>query len=308
MPVIVPETLKQTYRDMHGEAGDAWAAGIPALVEQLEQRWEMRVGEVYSLSYNWVAKAERASGEPAVLKIGFPGDREFFSEAAALRAYDGRGMARLLEFDGPSAAMLIERLDSGRPLEQLPDDDEATRIAAQVMLALWREPPEQERESLITASRWGKGFARLRAEFGGGTGPFPARLVERAERLWAELEADPAGPPMLLHGDLHHWNILSAQRSPWLAIDPKGLIAEPAYEPGALLRNPWPDMPGVTQLLRCLPRRLAILEEMLGIDRQRMLAWSYAQAVLSSWWTYEDHHHVGEEMIAFTEAQESLFG
>jgi streptomycin 6-kinase len=62
-----------------------------------------------------------------------------------------------------------------------------------------------------------------------------------AESLFRELIAS-SESPVLLHGDLHHFNILSARRQPWLAIDPKGVAGEPAYEPGALLRNPNPEL------------------------------------------------------------------
>ncbi len=296
----IPENFARTYIEMHGEAGSAWLAQLPDQIAGLEQRWQIQVHAPYSLSYNYVAPAVRVDGEKVVLKIGYP-DRELVSEITALRHYAGKGIVRLLEADPNLGAFLIERLEPGVPLTEHPDDDQATRIAAQVMLDLWIPGPANSEGRLLSVDLWSRGFKRLRDQFNGGTGPMPAHLVERAEHIYEELQADLA-PPMLLHGDLHHWNILSAQRAPWLALDPKGIIGEPAYEVGALLRNPWPDMDGVVELLRRLPRRLDIFEEMLGFDRQRMLAWSMYQAVLSSWWTYEDHHKVGEEMIAFAEA------
>jgi streptomycin 6-kinase len=102
--------------------------------------------------------------------------------------------------------------------------------------------------------------------------------------------------PVLLHGDLHHYNILAAGREPlrqaqgrlWLAIDPKGIVGEPAYELGAWLRNPtpqvfsWPDMQQVTA------RRVDQFAEILELDRRRIIGWGIAQAVLSAWWDYED--------------------
>ena len=103
------------------------------------------------------------------------------------------------------------------------------------MRELWRPlPPDSQ---FPTASQWAAGLSDLRKTFEGGTGPFPARLVEQAESLFRELLGS-AEPSVLLHGDLHHFNILAGQRRPWLAIDPKGMAGEPAYEVGALLRNP----------------------------------------------------------------------
>jgi streptomycin 6-kinase len=155
------------------------------------------------------------------------------------------------------------------------------------MLALWRPaPPEPQ---FPTTAQWAAGLGRLRAAFDGGVGPFPGDLVALAEALFAELLADSA-EPVLLHGDLHHDNILAAQRTPWLAIDPQGVIGEPAYEVGAWLRNPLPwlwQSAAPTDLLR---RRLHILAAELGIDWARLAAWGLAQAVLSAWWDYEDHN------------------
>jgi streptomycin 6-kinase len=91
-----------------------------------------------------------------------------------------------------------------------------------------------------------------------------------------------------LHGDLHHENILQAQRQPWLAIDPKGVVGEPAYEVGALLRNMAPRLLKGSQPSQIVARRAGILSEELGFDRTRLLGWGLAQAVLAAWWCIED--------------------
>jgi streptomycin 6-kinase len=98
---------------------------------------------------------------------------------------------------------------------------------------------------------------------------------------------------VLLHGDLHHFNILAAERQPWLAIDPKGVVGEPAYEVGPLLLNPWPQllkMPRPRQILarRVDQARSSALAAELGFDRTRLVGWGVAQAVLSAWWSIED--------------------
>ena len=104
---------------------------------------------------------------------------------------------------------------------------------------------------------------------------------------------------MLLHGDLHHWNILRATRELWLAIDPKGVVGEPAYEVGALMRN---RLGGVLQggdPVAVVRRRLDILAEALTIDRDRIQGWALAQAILSAWWDIEDGTGQGADAIHF---------
>ncbi|HEU5100040.1 MAG TPA: aminoglycoside phosphotransferase family protein, partial [Roseiflexaceae bacterium] len=130
--------------------------------------------------------------------------------------------------------------------------------------------------------------------------PFAARLVEQAERLFVELLGSMADP-VLLHGDLHHWNILAAERQPWLAIDPKGVIGEPAYEVGAWLRNWLPDLLEQPDPARVMARRVDQFAEALGIERARIRGWGLAQAVLSVWWCIEDNGSGWEPTIACAE-------
>lgn len=290
MTESIPANFIQTMHEVYGAPGDAWIARLPGLLDALAARWGLRVQPPYPLSYNYVAPATRADGAPVVLKCGYP-NSELASEMAALAYYDGRGIARLLEKDERLGAMLLERVQPGTPLAEMEDDEQATRIIAEVMRQLWRPIPENAGAIHPSAAGWAKGLGRLRETFGGGAGPFPTRLVEQAEALFAELLASSA-EPVLLHGDLHHWNVLAAERSPWLALDPKGLIGEPAYEIGALMRNRWLENAARADLLRQADRRIAIVAETLELDPRRLRGWTVAQGVLSDWWTYEDHHRV----------------
>jgi streptomycin 6-kinase len=295
VPPGIPRNLARRIVEIHGREGETWLRNFPALIESCERRWSLNVGPPFSgLSYNYVAPAVRTGGEEVVLKLGVP-DREHFTEIEALRLFDGRGIVRLLDADGDQSVLLLERLRPGTPLAMLEDDDQATAIAAGVMQQLWRPAPDEH--DFPTVIDWAGGLRRLRARFDGGVGPFPARLIEAAEVLFGEL-IDSMGNAALLHGDLHHHNILSAERQPWLAIDPKGVIGEPAYEVGALLRNPMPELLQMPWPDRILARRLDILTERLGFERERLVAWGMAQAVLSAWWSFEDHGHGWEDCIA----------
>src|SRR5262249_12524405 len=120
------------------------------------------------------------------------------------------------------------------------------------------------------------------------------------ERLFVELEASMADP-VVLHGDLHHDNILAAAREPWLVIDPKGLVGEPAYEVGALLRNRLPEPLTPVEAGSLLARRVDQPSEEWGLERAGVAGWAMAQAVLSAWWTVEDHGQGWEETIACAE-------
>jgi streptomycin 6-kinase len=154
-------------------------------------------------------------------------------------------------------------------LDRVPEE-EAVAAAAGVMRALWRPPPAAH--PYPSVREWGRRSLD------------PA---SRASGVFAEL-CDSMDAAVVLHGDLHHFNLLRAGDDGWLAIDPKGVVGEPAYETGALLRNPKPALLALPDAARVLHRRAALLAEALDFDLDRVLGWAYAQAVLSAAWSVED--------------------
>lgn len=298
VPVPVPERLARNILEMRGAEGAKWLTELPELIADCGQLWRLTVGAPFpGLSYNYATPAVRAGGMSTVLKLSFPGDREFETEVEALRLFDGRGAVRLLEADVQRGVMLLERLEPGLPLTTVENDEEATSIAADVMKRLWRPVPPDH--PFPAVSDWAEGFSRMRRRFGGGTGPMPAALVEKAESLFADLLCSGA-EPVLLHGDLHHGNVLAAQHGSWLAIDPKGVVGEPAFDTAALLHNP-SNLLKSPHPAQVLERRVSRLTEELNIDRDRVLGWGIAQAVVSAYWNLEDHGRVWKEALIFSE-------
>jgi streptomycin 6-kinase len=302
--LALPENFVRQIRETFQERGDAWLERLPTLLADCERRWNLTLLPAFpNLSFNYVAPVTLADGSPAVLKAGVP-HKELFSEMEALRLYDGRGSVRLLEADSEQGIMILERLQPGTMLTGLADeahDAQATSIAADVMRGLWRPVTDAETMALFpTTGDWMQGLQKMRAHFGGGSGPFRAALMDEAEGLAKELLASQAAP-VLLHGDLHHDNILASQRGGWLAIDPKGILGEPAYEVGALLRNFWQDRHMLSDLAQITEHRVYQLAEELNLDRARVRGWGVAQAVLSAWWGVEDGGEMGPESMETAE-------
>lgn len=289
------QSFDQKIIDVHGEEGAEWLRRLSDTISACERLWSIKVLPPFTpLSYNYVAPAVRAEGTEVVLKLGVP-HYERKMEWEALRFFDGHGIARLFESDWDLGAILLERLRPGWFLASISGDEEATSIATQVMKQLWRPLPAEH--SFPRIEDWAAQLERLRDRFGGATGPIPPSLVEQAETRFSELIGS-MGECVLLHGDLHQYNILSATREPWLAIDPKGVVGEREYEVGALLRNCLLSSP---QPERTLARRVSQLAEELGFDRERLLSWGLAQAVLSVWWSIEDGDQGWDEAISCAE-------
>lgn len=293
----IPPAFAQTILEMYDQVGAAWLQHLPTLLADYAHRWSLQLESPFGLSYNYVVPARRADGSAVVLKVGYP-SREFVNEIDALQLYAGDGMVQLLDFDPEQGVMLLERLQPGDMLSTLADDEAATIIATTVMRKLWRPAPAVH--PFPTVAEWAQGLQRHRERFDGGVGPLPHRLFAEAEAHFRDLLAAHE-PPMLLHGDLHHFNILRAQRQPWLAIDPKGLVGDPAYEVGAFLYNPWPAFGSRSGIDGLLQRRVALLAEHLAFDRARIRGWGVAQAVLSACWTIEDNGQGWDYTIAIGE-------
>lgn len=286
------DTFVRNICHSFGAEGQRWLADLPDLLNQSARRWDLSLGEPFLLSYNYVCAATRADGTQAVLKIGVP-NREILSEMTALRLFAGEGACRLLEADDENYTYLLERLYPGDMLVTLKDDEARTQIACQVMTRLWRPaPPELP---FIPLTSWFGELDKLRPAYGGGTGPFPRWLVERVEALLPDF-LHPSNPQMLIHGDFHHFNILSAARSElgWLAIDPKGVVGPVGYEVGPLLINPWDDLLKIDDVLAITERRLAILSEHLRLPRAELRDWGLCHCLLSAWWDTDDTGQGGQ--------------
>lgn len=293
----IPASLIRHRTEANGEAGVAWLARLPALVAACAEQWSLRLEAPFpGLTYNYAASAHGADSTALVLKVCFP-DAEFESEAAALAAFAGRGAVRLVAVDLDRGALLLERLLPGTPLSTVADDDAATTAAAGVMQRLWRPPPAGHR--FRSVEDWVARMAERAPSLVAPHSAFPSGWVARAVEMTAELSASPA-ERRLLHGDFHQDNVLAAGTG-WRAIDPKGIIGEPAAEVGPLLLNQLPANPDPATLGRLLQRRLDVLSDALGLDRERLRAWSVVRAVLSAFWSLEDHGYGWETALCCAE-------
>jgi streptomycin 6-kinase len=282
----LPTAFIQHQIALNGERGRAWVESLPALIAEFEGHWGITVGEPFGLSYNFAAPATRDDCTPVVFKAIAP-YLDADVEADVLRLYDGQGAIHLIEHDATCGVMLLERCLPGTELATLfPDrDTEASAIAAGVMAQLWRPLPATH--PFPTLAEYTSVLDRLYDMFGGTTGPMDKRVVDAAIRLREELLAS-TPEAVLLHGDLHHHNILMAEREPWLAIDPKGVAGDPAYEPSPLFYNPVGEWHTQVDGPRLIQRRADIIAERAGLDRQRVLGWAVVQGIVSDAWTLED--------------------
>lgn len=263
-----------------GAKGQQWLDSLPNLITYCEEKYQLKLcPPMPNLSFNYVAKATKLDGHEVIVKICIPGN-EFHCEMAALKWMQGDGIIQLIAADMQNNILILEACQPGKILASLNDDNQAVTIAAGLMQHI--DKPIDEPSSFPTTKDW---FTKL-DQLSTLPSQFPKIYVDQARQVAAELHQD-ATQQVLLHGDLHHFNILQAQRQPWLVIDPKGVIGEPAYEIGAFLRNPIPNIATTMDTTTVMANRVDQFTDILGYDRHKIIAWGFAQAVLAAVWSVD---------------------
>jgi streptomycin 6-kinase len=277
------ERIAASTREEIGPEADAWIEAVPRTLPSLAERWSLTLGDPFDAeTTSYVLRAERADGTPAVLKLIYPRYPEtpFAQEVAGLRMWDGRGIVRLLEADEGIGAQLLERAMPGTAVLEL-GEAEALPIAAGVLLRIWSAPatPHPDIKTVWEQARiWAREIDRDWTDAGE---PYERDLLDRATwtllRLADDVEARPSDELVLVHGDLHHGNVLRAEREPWLAIDPKPMLGEREYDVRAPLCDRRDALFASEDPSAHLKRRLDVLLGTLGdLGARRALEWAFA--------------------------------
>lgn len=274
--------LKNTISLVHGDEGKQWWRRLPQFLETLAHTQGLTLLAPFEhLSFNYVLPVLGSKGEEWVLKVSVPHD-EFSREIHALKHFNGRGSACLIAANPEEGWMLMERLLPGTQLVDVLDEQQVIPIAVSVMQRLWS--PVTEPQLFISLEKWLRSLEQL------DTQASLQQLVSKKLKDFVTSRAKELisnqGEPVLLHGDLHHYNILQHQ-SEWLAIDPKGIIGEREFEIGAFLRNPLCVVEDPLETKE-LARNLDWVIDLTAFNRERVLSWCIIQAILCVCWYVED--------------------
>lgn len=219
---------------------------------------------------------------PIVLKLGFD-EASLQREAVALKNWSGYGAAEVIAVE--NGIILLERVVPGKTLQEIVSGPFQETLALKEwerVVKRLHQAPLPRKSDFPPLKEW---LACLDGEW-----DIPRPFLVKARQYREEL-LQTAGQEVLLHGDLHHTNILQkgeGQEREWVVIDPKGVMGELAYEMGAFVRNPLSDVMSCENLTSLLVQRISYLSEGFALSPQRLLKWCFVQAVQSWVWALED--------------------
>ena len=219
-------------------------------------------------------------GVPAAVKFAWPHPEQRL-EHLALQAWRGKGAVRLLRADPGRGVMLLER---ARPtdLTSVP-----LLEACEIVAGLYRRLhiPATPQYDLLSdnCARWSRELLDLPR-----SAPVPRRYVEQAASLAHDFSSDPATDGVLVHTDLHYFNVLAADREPWLAIDPKPLSGDPSFELAPLLWNRWDEITASGNVRASVRERFHAMVDLTGFAEERARDWVVVREIVNILWSIHD--------------------
>lgn len=337
--VPIPPDLSRRYG--RSSTGRDWLASLPRLVRHCLDRWQLQldlapgslpwnghgaivvpvrfrtnasIGTGNGTAASGLANARTTAGEApgqaarqgAVLKIAYPHD-EALVEPQALALWNGHGAVRLLASDADAGALLLERLDAARSLQDVRLDEAVPvwgALVRRLSLAPDDRPAWQDFDHVAArAERWSDELPESWERLGR---PFPRWLLEAALEVCQTRGAvgRRSGRDVLVHTDLHYLNILARPGSgeaggggepanDWAAIDPQPLIGEAEFAVAPLL---WTRIRELSRAdpERALQERCGDFSRAAGLDAEVARQWSLAREVENALWYASKPRHEGD--------------
>ncbi|MFF2752927.1 aminoglycoside phosphotransferase family protein [Psychrobacillus sp. NPDC058041] len=279
--MIFPRAFEMKIIGAFGEVGKEWLGTLETLVDTYLEKWNLQSeGAVENLSYNYVLKVVEENGKKGILKLGIA-NYDFENEIRTLLTYNGKGCVKIIKEDSKNGAMLLEHLQPGTMLTEV-EEHLAVKHFSRVWNAIRRKVEENSNHPSVR--NWMQAFDRYQEKFPSNDGPIPQHFVSLAKAYFYEI-ANSSNNDDLLHGDLHHENILYSNNYGWLAIDPKGVIGDTYFDFISFLTNQLFNKLDPRQLLE---KRVNILCDEMQLNKERLLKAAVAMSTLYACWGIED--------------------
>ncbi len=266
--ITIPEEFVKSTITREGEAGRIWISELPRLIHQINEQWDLKIDGAARHGYLGVAIPVVRKNIPYMLKVSWV-DETTKNEALALSTWDGKGAVKLHEVQAEIGAMLLERLNPHKTLNEI-EIEEAILIAGKILrLLAIPDPgslPQLQKMSLDMANslpdRWDQTGRVLSKKHIEAAYDFAIGIGDKASQS-------------VVNYDLHYLDILAGEREPWLAVDPKVVIGDPEFGVAQLLWCRLEDMRSSDGLEDCFN----ILVNAAELDYELTRAWTLVRCV-----------------------------
>lgn len=270
---VFEENIVSIYR----EQGRAWLDALPTLVVEISKKYKLSdVTLLSNLTFNFVAEAKMAN-QVVILKMGL-NEKALLREARCLEMFKTFGAVKLLAYE--KNMLLMEKAQTNNTLKKMfPDnDDDAVKILCQIIKRLQQvkldnDEPFTKLETLLKALD--------------KSADIPHDILLKA-RLLKDSLLKTTHNNFLLHGDLHHDNLLK-NGDGYVVIDPKGFVGDPVFEVVTFILNPIQELLEQACPRAIIKRRIMICAQSLGFCPRRIADWAYVKCVLNWLWSLEDN-------------------
>ncbi len=262
---------------IHGDEGQEWLNNLPSLVASIAKKYSLyQLCPVSNLTFNYVVRGYQ-NKKLIILKVGMD-KKALEKEAACLKIFSSYGAIDVLASD--SSMILMELANPGVSLKEFfpGNDEKASNILCSVIKKLHSAELPKE-HAFQHVSELLKAFD--------DNSTIPKQVLNKARFLRDNL-LDSCKQEVLLHGDLHHDNIIK-NNDAWVAIDPKGFVGDPAFELAAYLSNPIPVLLEQDSPREIIRKRIYFFSKQLELSEKRIKDWLYVKSALCWVWSLQDN-------------------
>lgn len=260
---------------IYGVKGKEWLKQLPEIISQIASKYQLKnLIPASNMNFNYVTFGYQNSKQIA-LKLSLD-NALLLNEIDYLKSTQQHGAITLLYYN--KNMMIMEQAQPGITLKEMfPNNDkDATIICCSLIKKL--------HTAKIRKNHNFKSIKELLKVLDKDL-TIPKDILLKARSLRDNLLITTT-QEVLLHGDLHHENILK-HNNEWIAIDPKGFIGDPAFDIAGYLYNPIPKLPEHNNAQKIIKDRIKLCSELLSIPEQKIYNWMYVKVVLCWAWTLE---------------------
>lgn len=295
--MILPNEYVEQMKKRMGDDADVWFAEAAHHLQVLIEKWQLTDLKVLDLSYNIIYSGFAKNHGDIILKLCSPG-KEFDTERQALKELNNNLMVKTIDVDVEHRGILLELLKPGNSLWTEAYDNRLN-IAAPILAETGQKHYEGDYPHHKDWLQKVKTYVDKH---------YPEHEIsEHLDFAWNNYNRlyQSGNDEMLLHGDLHHGNILKGDQ--WKVIDPKGVIGCSTLEVGRYMNN---QIGEAVELDSCIDEMISSFSKAFDCNAQLIVLSFYMDMVLSTSWFFEDHEvdykTINDKMVVINKLRKRL--